>query len=453
MVLMKKLLFVLLFLVALSNYNVGMGFPMKFALTKMVSITVDQTVKGTFIRVGDDKPMIMRKIEEDLWFEPELGIYLLFKHNKNSGSVETLELRRYNETIHLSAKQDTADLFPGAPGRMPEVFDELIPRLMVAYNVPGVSIAGIENGRIAWTRAYGVKAFGNEEKITDSTLFEAASMSKAQFAYATLRMVDRGEFDLDIPLVTISGKPYEKVVHDTPGESLHKKITARMVFQHQTGFPNWSSEDALKPLFEPGTRIGYSGEGFEFCQKVVEDITGLSLNEFMQKELFKPLGMDQSSFVWQDHFSGISSWGHDSDGNVIRNRRIVSEGNAAYSLYTTPSEYALFLIDLMNKTPGHGSLLSEKNRLEMLNPSVHDPGRSSLPRAGETISNDVFWALSWRAQMTNTGMRFHHGGSNSTGFRCITEFDPVSAEGIIIMTNAFGGSDLIDEVFKMTSLP
>lgn len=453
MVLLKKLLFVLFLMVALSNYNVGMGFPVKFALTKTVSITIDQTIEGTFIRMGNGKPMIMREIEEDLWFEPELDIYLHFKHNKHCGSIETLELRRYNEAIHLSAKQDSADLFPGAPQQIPEVFDEMIPRLMVAFNVPGVSIAGIENGRIAWTRAYGVKTAGNEEKITDSTLFEAASMSKAQFAYATLRMVDRGEFDLDIPLVIISGKPYEKVVRDTPGEPFHKKITARMVFQHQTGFPNWSSDDALKPLFEPGTGIGYSGEGFEFCQRVVEDITGLSLNEFMKKELFQPLGMDRSSFVWQDHFSDISSWGHDSDGNEILNRRIVTEGNAAYSLYTTPSEYALFLIDLMNKTPGHGSLLSEESRLEMLNPTVHDPSRSSLPRAGETISDDVLWALSWRAQKTNTGMRFHHGGSNSTGFRCITEFDPASADGIVIMTNATGGSDLIDQVFKMTSLP
>jgi len=67
-----------------------------------------------------------------------------------------------------------------------------------------------------------------------------------------------------------------------------------MVFQHQTGFPNWSWDDPLLPSFVPGTDVGYSGEGFEFYQKVVEYLTGLTLNEFMAEELFEPLGMTPS---------------------------------------------------------------------------------------------------------------------------------------------------------------
>ena len=84
-------------------------------------------------------------------------------------------------------------------------------------------MARIEDGNLAWTRTYGVKVASKNKPVTDSTLFEAASMSKAPFAYAPLRLVDRKKFDLDIPLVEISGTPYEKFVRDTPEDTLHKK--------------------------------------------------------------------------------------------------------------------------------------------------------------------------------------------------------------------------------------
>ncbi|GEM_PF-1592739 len=428
--------------------------PLKFSLTESVSITIEHTADGKLFRMGEREPIEMEKQHTDLWFVPDLDMLIEIIRENTNGNVKALQLNQYQETVYLPLDQNISTLLIDAPDRVPEVLDELIPRLMIANNVPGVSMAGIEKGRLAWTRTYGVKTAGSDKPVTDSTLFEAASMSKAPFAYATLRLVDREKFDLDMPLVEISGEPYEKVVRNTPEDTLHKKITARMVFQHQTGFPNWSWGDPLIPSFVPGTDVGYSGEGFEFCQRVIEDITGLSLQEFMTRELFKPLGMQQSSFVWNDHFDEISAAGHDSDGNVITDRTIYNEpGNAAYTLYTTPSEYALFLIDVMGMSPSQGSLLSEESRIEMLTPTVLDPNRTGLPRAGERYADEVYWGLSWRAQETSTGTRFYHGGSNSTGFRCLTEFNPSTGYGLIIMTNGFGGSTLREKVFAIISKP
>ncbi len=450
-----KLTIAAVFLLAgTSVLQAGHAIKMEFPITGSVSVIVEQTVDGPVFTMGDMDPVEMERTGEDQWIVPGLDIRLEFLREDVGGVIEAADITRYGETVRLSQDRRPQELFQDAPERVPEVLDELIPRLMIVHDVPGVSIAGIEEREVEWTGTWGVKEAGSDEQVTGETLFEAASMSKAPFAYAVLRLVDRGEFDLDKPLVDIYGEPYEKVVKDTPDDTLHKMITARMVFQHQTGFPNWSGDDPLKPAFEPGTDIGYSGEGFEFCQKVVQRVTGLPLYEFMRKELFDPLEMEQSSYIWEEHYPDISAEGHDSDGNLIEDRRIYEEpGNAAYTMYTTPSEYALFLIDVMGKTPSRGSLLSEESRKEMLDPAVHDPGRSGLPRVEEAECDDVYWGLSWRAQETSTGVRFHHGGANSTGFRCLTEFNPSTGNGIVIMTNAFGGSALRNEVFSTISLP
>jgi len=89
----------------------------------------------------------------------------------------------------------------------------------------------------------------------------------------------------------------------------------------------------------------------------------------------------------------------------------------------------------------------------MLHPTVLDPNRTGLPRAGDPISDEVYWGLSWRAQETSTGTRCYHGGSNSTGFRCLTEFNPSTGNGIIMMTYGFGGSTLRDKEFAIISKP
>ncbi len=450
----KKVTAFALMLIATFCVYSSQSVVVEYYLTPDVPVTIRTTANDLLFSIGDMEPVPMEMTGKDMWRDPGTGIDVRFIREKVGGLVKALEMTRFMETVHLEASVDPEALFEDAPQRMPEVLDELVPRLMIANNVPGVSMAGIDDGKVVWTREWGVKEAGSEERVTDATMFEAASMSKAPFAYVVLRMVDRGEFDLDRPLVDIYGTPYEKVVKDTPDDTLHKMITARMVFQHQTGFPNWSRDNPLLPAFEPGTDVRYSGEGFEFCQRVVEDITGLPLNRLMRKELFDPLDMELSNYIWEDHYPEISSSGHDSDGKVMEDRRIIEEpGNAAYTLYTTPYEYALFLIDVMGMTPSDGSLLTDESRQEMLNPTVHDPGRGSLPRAGEPVSEDVYWGLSWRALETTTGTRFHHGGSNSTGFRCLSEFNPEAGDGIIIMTNAVGGSSLRNEVFRMISLP
>jgi len=130
-------------------------------------------------------------------------------------------------------------------------------------------------------------------------------------SYSVLRLVDEGKFDLDVPFNKYLGTRYD--VGDDPRLD---KITARRVLTHSSGFPNWRNGTVLPINFEPGEKFSYSGEGFVYLSKVIEKITGLRFEDFVQQQTLGPLGMSSSSFVWRDDFNTLAVHRHDLLGNV-----------------------------------------------------------------------------------------------------------------------------------------
>ena len=165
--------------------------------------------------------------------------------------------------------------------------------LMREKKIPGLSMAIIENSEIVLHSELGVKNSQTKDLIDKDTLFEAASLSKPVFAYGVLKLVEKGQLNLDKPLV-------EYLAHsDIKNDERVNCITARMVLTHTSGFPNWRPKnESLKIHFQPGERFSYSGEGFLYLQKVIEQISGLSLEDYIKKNVFTPLEMNHSTFVW-----------------------------------------------------------------------------------------------------------------------------------------------------------
>ena len=83
--------------------------------------------------------------------------------------------------------------------------ERLIPALLKTHHTPGLSIALVQNGRVAWTRGFGVKRAGNQAPVDVDTLFQAGSISKTVFAYAVMKLVEKGVLDLDRPLTGAAG--------------------------------------------------------------------------------------------------------------------------------------------------------------------------------------------------------------------------------------------------------
>ena len=149
--------------------------------------------------------------------------------------------------------------------------EKQIPRLMEEAKTPGLSIAIIKDAKLFWRRGFGVKDNASKEPVDNDTVFEAASMSKPVFAYAVMKLCERGIMNLDTPLTKYTSERFLE------GDSRLDLITARHVLSHTSGFPNFRSrKEPLKIHFTPGEKWSYSGEGYSYLQSVVTHLTGNS---------------------------------------------------------------------------------------------------------------------------------------------------------------------------------
>ena len=306
-----------------------------------------------------------------------------------------------------------------------------IPRLLALAEVPAMSVAVIQHGHVFWKGAFGTVGDSTGRPADTLTVFEAASLSKPVFAYIVMRLADRGELDLDRPLAELL--EYPRLAHDPR----YKRITARMVLSHGTGLPNWG-RDTLSLRFDPGTGYQYSGEGFVYLQRTIERTTGMTLEELAKREVFDPLGMTRSSYVWQDRFSGNAAYAKDWAWRMGPINRY-SAANAAYSLLTTAGDYATFVVAVLN-----GTGLSPEMSRTYLSPlrSVRQPWRPELDDA------HVRYGHGWGIQDGRAGQSIFHGGYNGRRFRAWVQAYPSSRAGIVYFASGDEGDTFAEALLS-----
>jgi CubicO group peptidase (beta-lactamase class C family) len=307
--------------------------------------------------------------------------------------------------------------------------EEALAALMSEAGIPGATIAFVADGDVIWDAAIGVSNAGSGTPVTATTVFEAASLTKPVVAYATLRLVERGAIDLDAPLR--SYLKYERLEHDARSHSM----TGRHVLSHTTGLPNWARGDQLATRVAPGERWGYSGEGFVYLQHVLEVVTGLSLQELLDREVFEPLEMTNSSVIWRPAFDVTAATGHDEEGDPVEKRR-PDRGNAAASLHTTAIDYGRFLAAVLE---GRG--LEPRTVIEMLSPA----SQVEQARGGEEHALNLQWGLGWGLQNGDRSTAIWHWGDNGT-FRCYVIGYPSQRSGLVYFTNSENGLSIAEDL-------
>lgn len=178
-----------------------------------------------------------------------------------------------------------------------------IPQRMQEADITGLSIALIQNGSVVWEEGFGLTNTLTCEPMTSEILFEVASISKSVTAYAVLRLVDQGLLDLDVPASSYLSQPW------LPPSAYRDKITIRHLISHSSGLPHQPFAKKI-PRFEPGTAYFYSGIGFQYLQKIIEQVTGRSLEDVTRELVFQPLGMTSSSFINQPELQSRTANGH-----------------------------------------------------------------------------------------------------------------------------------------------
>ncbi len=195
-----------------------------------------------------------------------------------------------------SATNGTVENYFGAKHTAIEL-DQLLESKVDSLNIPGVSFALINDGEIIHHKTLGYADRQAGKPVTNQTIFEGASISKSVFAFFVMTYVEEGKLELDKPLYEYLPNP------DIENDKRYKKITARMVLSHRSGFPNWRFEEMdgrLKIYFEPGTDYRYSGEGYQYLTKVLAEIENTDsegLEAAFQERVAEPLRLDHTSFL------------------------------------------------------------------------------------------------------------------------------------------------------------
>ena len=341
----------------------------------------------------------------------------------------------------------------------PAQIDATVNRLIDAAHVTGAGVALFRGGRIVYLKAYGMRDVEKGLPLTPDSVMTAASLTKSAFATVVMRLVERGQVDLDKPIEEYLGKPlgdFEKYA-DLKGEERTKKFTLRILLDHTSGFNNFrffEDDRKLRIHYDPGTHYGYSGEGINLAQFVVEKATGKSATVLMQEELFGPLKMTRSSMVWQPLMDSDFANGYDEYSRSLGPQKM-KRPIAAGSLLTTPRDYANFLSALMQ-----GKVLSTAMRDKMLTPQIRIHSAHQFPSlTTETTTAydgiELSYGTGWGLYKSTYGPVFFKEGHDE-GWRnfaiCFR-----NGAGLLVMTNSSNGEGiykpLVEALLGETGFP
>nr|WP_321234950.1 serine hydrolase [uncultured Psychroserpens sp.] len=304
--------------------------------------------------------------------------------------------------------------------------DKVITAYMDYYQIEAVSFSAFK-GNATYSKTYGVTNNYTKEKANINTLFEAASMTKAVFAYTVMRLFEKGLIDLDEPLYNYL--PFEK----SDNTAYNKLLTARIILSHKSGLPNWGRSN-IDYEFEPGDGYGYSGEAFEYLKRVIETITAKGINTILNEELIAPLGLENMYFKTNDTGMKHKAYGH-LNGLAIR-KDMQSEIGVAHSLVTNAQSLATFvkaLNDRKGLKPETFDLLFSK-QTELL-----EAYRSNLWGYNEYLAFGVF------IEERPYSKVIKHGGSNGDFWATFKLYDDLNM-GYVIMTNGNSGQFIRDDI-------
>jgi CubicO group peptidase (beta-lactamase class C family) len=320
---------------------------------------------------------------------------------------------------------------------------------MRRLHVPGVSVAVIHDGRIAWAKGYGVTRAGGKTPVTPATLFQAASISKSVTAVAAMRMVQDGVLELDRPAndYLVSWK-----LPATPDSGL---VTVRQLLSHTAGvtvggFPGYAAGSPVPTLIQvldgvppavtepvrvtgtPGTGWRYSGGGYTVIQQLMMDVDKKSFATLMDERVLQPMQMRDSGFsqpasaAMLDH----AAMPHDASGIAYAGGPRTYPELSAAGLWSTPTDLAKLLIGLQGAAAGKAApFLSAATAKTMF----------TVVRNG--------YALGFKMEAARSLISFGHGGHNH-GYQSSMLAYLDSGEGVIVMTNGDGGDELAEALIR-----
>ena len=322
---------------------------------------------------------------------------------------------------------------------------------MKTTKVPAVSIAVINNFKVEWARAYGVKDVETNEPATTETLFQAGSISKPVAAMTALKRVQDGKIALEddinkklvswklpdneltaskkVTLANLLSHTGGLTVHGFPGYAVGQKIPT--LPQVLDGAPP-ANTAAVRVDIPPGSRFRYSGGGTTIAQLAIMDIEKKPYPEIAKETVLAPLGMTNSTYSQPlpDDWRKKAASGHRRGGNTVTGKIHIYPEMAAAGLWTTPTDLAKFAIEVQLSLEGKSNkVLTQDTITKMVTPYMN-----------ENVAMGFF------VDKRGNSIYFGHGGADE-GFRAQLLVHKTKGYGAVVMVNSDNGG-MIEEVFR-----
>ncbi len=260
---------------------------------------------------------------------------------------------------------------------------------MRSTGAQGLAVGLVEDGRPVLVRAYG-KRNAQGDPLTTDTVMYGASLTKVVFAQLVMQLVDEGRIDLDQPIAAMLPKPLPEYGNlddygnwgDLANDERWRLITPRHALTHSTGFANFAflePDGKLRMHFDPGSRYGYSGEGISLLQFAIEEGLGLKIEEELQRRTFRPLGMRDTSLIWQPRWRASLADGWTIEGRVEPHDER-SRVRAAGSMDTTIADLTRWAAAFVR-----GDGLSRNARRDIVRPQLAITTASQFPTLGPEL--------------------------------------------------------------------
>ena len=316
--------------------------------------------------------------------------------------------------------------------------ENFIEKIMSTYEIPGVAIGVIKNGQIYYTRGFGVKNIETKEPVSESTIFHMASVSKPFVATAIMQWQKPEKLSSDNPVVYYL--PYFKI-----NDPRYMAITVKQMLTHTSGMPDvldyeWGQPEepagALtrytksltneQSIAAPGEKWQYSNMAYDVLGNLIEQVSGLSFEEYISQNMLDPLDMKQSSFLIDESLRHLYTDGH------IRQLSIEVSRPYPYNPKHAPS--STLHSNAVNMC--HWAIADYINRGQYENRHILDASAYNLlwHPYSTTNSDDQKIGLSWFLSEQNGRMKIYHGGGD-LGFSTHFSMEPETKTAVVVLTN------------------
>ncbi len=261
-------------------------------------------------------------------------------------------------------------------------FDGFIPTELQRDDIAGAVVMVVKDGKVLFAKGYGYSDVKNKKPVTvDATLFRPGSISKTFTWTAVMQLVEQGKIDLnrdvndylDFKIPATFGKPItmKDLMTHTPGfeETLKELFVAKSADMRP--LQDYIHQHLPEEIFPPGTTPAYSNYGAALAGYIVQRVSGMPFDDYIDKNIFEPLGMHRSTFrqPLPDNLKPMMSEGYEKASQPAKSFEFVQAWPAG-SLSTTAEDMSHFIVAHLQNGEFNGARILKPETAQMMHSRV-----------------------------------------------------------------------------------